>query len=157
MNLNCLLIYACFIIFQQFSRASHGLATSYIKKHAQQYIKYINKNILNNFLIAAPCHTRTLFFQKLPSFAPAPESRKAPMLHSFYLCDFGNYIQMTGLFHFFFGSKFSYLLLWQFIPCMYISKYIPCMYLIEKDRLLENFERDGKLFSVLGIICCCQL
>ena len=52
----------------------------YIKKHAEQYIKYINKNIFNNFLIVASC---TLFFQKLPNPAPvpAPESENAPMLH----------------------------------------------------------------------------
>ena len=47
----------------------------------------INKNIFNNFLIATPCRTYTLLFQKLPSPAsaptpaPSPESENAPMLH----------------------------------------------------------------------------
>ena len=48
------------------------------------YIKYINKNIFNNFLIAESRRTRTHFFQKLPSPAPAPESRNAPVLHSLW-------------------------------------------------------------------------
>ena len=46
-----------------------------------KYIENINKNIFNNFLIAAPCHTCTLFFQKLSSPASAPESGNAPVLH----------------------------------------------------------------------------
>ena len=47
-------------------------------------LKYI-ENINNNFLIAASCHIRTLFFQKLPSSAPAPapKSGNTPVLHSF--------------------------------------------------------------------------
>ena len=40
------------------------------------------KNIFNNFLIAESCRTRTHLFQKLPSLAPTPESRNAPVLHS---------------------------------------------------------------------------
>ena len=58
-----------------------------VKKYAQQYIKNINKNIFNNFLIAKSRRTRTHLFQKLPSPvpapapAPAPESRNAPVLH----------------------------------------------------------------------------
>ena len=36
----------------------------------------------NNFLIAAPRRNRTLFFQKLPSPAPAPESGNTLVLHS---------------------------------------------------------------------------
>ena len=49
-------------------------------------IENINKNIFNNFLIAESrrTRTRTHLFQKLPSPAPAPESRNAPVLHSFY-------------------------------------------------------------------------
>ena len=48
-----------------------------------KYIENKNKNIFNNFLIAAPHCTRTLFFQKLPSPAPAPapKSGNAPVLH----------------------------------------------------------------------------
>ena len=41
------------------------------------------KNIFNNFLIAESCRTCTHLFQKLPSPAPAPESRNAPVLHRF--------------------------------------------------------------------------
>ena len=58
----------------------------YIKRYAQQYIENINKNILNNFLIAASYCTRTLLFKKLPSPAPAstPESESTPVLHRGY-------------------------------------------------------------------------
>ena len=60
-----------------------------VKKYALQYIKNINKNIFNNFLIAKSRRTRTHLFKKLPSPAPvpapapapAPESRNAPVLH----------------------------------------------------------------------------
>ena len=47
------------------------------------FIKNINKNIFNNFLIAKSrrTRTRTHLFQKLPSPTPAPESRNAPVLH----------------------------------------------------------------------------
>ena len=47
----------------------------------------INKNIFNNFLIAAPRRTYGLLFQKLPNLAPAltptpsPKSENAPVLH----------------------------------------------------------------------------
>ena len=41
----------------------------------------MNKNIFNNLLIAESRRTRTHLFQKLPSPAPAPESRNAPVLH----------------------------------------------------------------------------
>ena len=43
--------------------------------------------MFNNFLIATPCCTHTLLFQKLPSLALAPaptlapESKNAPVLH----------------------------------------------------------------------------
>ena len=43
----------------------------------------INQNIFNNFLIAESRCTGTHLFQKLPSLAPAPESRNASMLHRF--------------------------------------------------------------------------
>ena len=43
----------------------------------------INKNIFNDFLIAESRCTRTHLFQKLPSLAPAPESRNASVLHRF--------------------------------------------------------------------------
>ena len=46
-----------------------------------KYIENKNKNIFIKFLIAAPCRTHTLFFQKLPSLAPTPESENAPVLH----------------------------------------------------------------------------
>ena len=46
-----------------------------------KYIENINKNILNKILIAAPHHTRTLFFQKFLSPAPAPKFGNAPVLH----------------------------------------------------------------------------
>ena len=46
-----------------------------------KYIENINKNIFNKILIAAPHHTRILFFQKFLSPAPAPEFGNAPMLH----------------------------------------------------------------------------
>ena len=51
-----------------------------------KYIENINKNILNNFLIAAPCSTHILFFQKLPSPAPTPtpESGNTLVLHWFF-------------------------------------------------------------------------
>ena len=66
-----------------------GIYLYNVKKYSQQYIKNINKNIFNNFLIAESRRTRirTLLFQKLPSPAPAPapapapESRNAPVLH----------------------------------------------------------------------------
>ena len=48
----------------------------------------INKNIFNNFLITESRRTRAHFFQKLPSPAPAPESRNAPVLHSYKLASF---------------------------------------------------------------------
>ena len=37
----------------------------YKKKNALQYIENINKNIFDNFLIAALRHTRTLLFKKI--------------------------------------------------------------------------------------------
>ena len=46
-----------------------------------KYIENINKNIFNKILIAAPRHTRTLFFQKFLSPAPALEFGNTPMLH----------------------------------------------------------------------------
>ena len=46
-----------------------------------KYIENINKNILNNFLIAASCSTHTLFFQKLLSLASAPKSGNTPVVH----------------------------------------------------------------------------
>ena len=54
------------------------------------YIKYINKNIFNNFLIAESRRTRTHLFKKLPNPAPAPapESRNAPVLHSIQESEF---------------------------------------------------------------------
>ena len=63
-----------------------GICLYNVKKYAQQYIKNINKNIFNNFLIAESRRTHTHFFKKLPSPAPAPESRNAPVLHSFEFC-----------------------------------------------------------------------
>ena len=40
MNLNCLLTHVCFIIFQYFPRASHGLATSiYINKQSLEKVQ----------------------------------------------------------------------------------------------------------------------
>ena len=45
-----------------------------------KYIENINKNIFNKILIAAPRRTRTLFFQKFLSPAPAPEFGNAPVL-----------------------------------------------------------------------------
>ena len=42
----------------------------------------INKNIFNNFLITESRRTHTLLFQKLSSPKPVPESRNAPVLHS---------------------------------------------------------------------------
>ena len=63
-----------------------GICLYNVKKYSQQYIKNINKNIFNNFLITESRRTRTHLFQKLPSPAPAPapapESRNAPVLHS---------------------------------------------------------------------------
>ena len=56
-----------------------------VKRCTQKYIENKNKNILNNFLIAAFRRTRTLLFQNLPSPTPAPaptlESENAPVLH----------------------------------------------------------------------------
>ena len=49
-----------------------GICLYNVKKYAQQYIKNINKNIFNNFLIAESRRTRTHLFQKLLSPAPAP-------------------------------------------------------------------------------------
>ena len=46
-----------------------------------KYIENINKNIFNKILIAAPRRTRTLFFQKFLSPAPAPKFGNAPVLH----------------------------------------------------------------------------
>ena len=45
------------------------------------YIENINKNIFNNFLVAAPT---SYFLKKLLSPAPAPKSGNAPMLHRFF-------------------------------------------------------------------------
>ena len=58
----------------------------YIKRYAQHYVENLNKNILNNFLIAASYYTRTLLFKKLSSPAPAstPESESTPVLHRGY-------------------------------------------------------------------------
>ena len=58
-----------------------GICLYNVKKYAQQYIKNINKNIFNNFLIAESRRTRTQLFKKLLSPAPAPKSRNAPVLH----------------------------------------------------------------------------
>ena len=61
-----------------------GICLYNVKKYAQQYIKNINNNFFNNFLITESRCTRTHLFQKLPSLAPAssPEFRNAPVLHS---------------------------------------------------------------------------
>ena len=49
-------------------------------------LKIYCKNNFNNFLIAESHRTRTHLFKKLPSPAPAPESRNAPVLHIFEFC-----------------------------------------------------------------------
>ena len=65
-----------------------GIYLYNVKKYAQQYIKNINKNIFNKFLIVESRRTRTHLFQKspaptlAPAPAPAPECQNAPVLHS---------------------------------------------------------------------------
>ena len=59
------------------------------------------KNIFNNFLIAESCRTRTHFFQKLLSPAPAPESQNASVLHRWF---YGYEGSMMGFWFWFAGS-----------------------------------------------------
>ena len=71
------------------------------------------KNIFNNFLIAESCRTRTHLFHKLPSPAPAPESRNAPVLHRIFMTSNGektllvmslNKFPANNIFFFFFQN-----------------------------------------------------
>ena len=102
-----------------------GICLYNVKKYAQQYIKNINRNIFNNFLIAESRRTRTHFFQKLPSLAPAPSpapapaSQNAPVLHS--------------------SSD-----VWNLMPaCL--------MWLVWKERDSYMFEKDERPLWIFGI------
>ena len=64
-----------------------GICLYNVKLYAQQYIKNINKNIFNNFLITTPRCTHTLLFQKLLSPAPALAPPN-PKMHSCFIANY---------------------------------------------------------------------